>query len=209
MEWIDIVGWTGSALLVWSLAQARVLRFRVLNLVASLVLTGYNAVLEVWPMAVVNGVLVAINCWQIARLLRTRHDSAAYEVVEVGADDDFLRHVLARERAEIERWNPGFRWDGAGSGRHAFIVVHEAEVVGVVLVADSGPGTARIELDYVRPRFRDFTPGEFVYRSSRLFADRGYSRVLAPERMVDQSYLERVGFRRTEAGLALEVPAAA
>ena len=31
MSWLDVVGWAGSALLVFSLLQARVLRFRVLT----------------------------------------------------------------------------------------------------------------------------------------------------------------------------------
>jgi len=209
MSWLDALGWAGSALLVWSLAQARVLRFRVLNLVASLVLTVYNAALEVWPMTVVNAVLVAINCWQIARLLQTRHDTGTYEVVEVGPRDEFLRYLLDQERTEIERWNRGFTWDGEQPGRHAFVVVRDAEAVGVVLVADEGPGTARLLLDYVRPRFRDFTPGEFVYRHSRLFSDLGYRRILAPEQMVDTGYLERVGFRSSEQGLVLDVVGAA
>ena len=37
--WLEVVGWAGSAVLVWSLAQARVVRFRALNLGASVVLT--------------------------------------------------------------------------------------------------------------------------------------------------------------------------
>lgn len=48
MSWLaehvlDIVGWGGSALLIYSVMQARVLRFRVVNLVASVVLSGFNA----------------------------------------------------------------------------------------------------------------------------------------------------------------------
>ena len=39
--------------------QARVLRFRVLNLVACVVLTGFNAALEIWPMVAMNIVAVA------------------------------------------------------------------------------------------------------------------------------------------------------
>jgi len=31
MSWLDLIGWCGSALLVISLMQARVLRFRVLT----------------------------------------------------------------------------------------------------------------------------------------------------------------------------------
>ena len=43
---------------------------------------------------------------------------------------------------------------------------------------------AQVELDYVTPRFRDFTPGEFVFRRSGLFRDRGFRQVLTPPGMV-------------------------
>jgi hypothetical protein len=45
MTWLDMIGWTGSALLVWALFQTRLLRLRALNLV----LIGFNAALGVWP----------------------------------------------------------------------------------------------------------------------------------------------------------------
>ena len=54
MSWLDALGWAGSALLIYSLLQARVLRFRVLNLVASLVLVLFNALLGIWPMVAMN-----------------------------------------------------------------------------------------------------------------------------------------------------------
>src|SRR5690348_8546287 len=50
VTWLDLLGWAGSALLIYSLMQARVLRFRVLNLIACLVLVVFNAVLGIWPM---------------------------------------------------------------------------------------------------------------------------------------------------------------
>ena len=75
IDWaFDALGWAGSVLLVVSLLQARVIRFRVLNLVASLVLTGFNALIEVWPMVAMNVVLAGINLWFIARMLRDRND---------------------------------------------------------------------------------------------------------------------------------------
>ena len=49
-HWLDLFGWAGSALLIVSLLQARVLRFRVLNLVAGLMLVLFNALIGVWPM---------------------------------------------------------------------------------------------------------------------------------------------------------------
>jgi hypothetical protein len=58
---LEIIGWIGSALVVVSLMQARVLRFRVLNLVGSLIATGYNAWVGIWPFAVMNGVIAVID----------------------------------------------------------------------------------------------------------------------------------------------------
>lgn len=195
MSWLDLVGWCGSALLVVSLMQARVLRFRVLNLVACVVLTGFNAALEIWPMVAMNVVLCAINLWHIRSLLGTRHDDASYEVLEVGPDDEYLRHVLRVHGPDILRFQPDFVWNGAARGRLAFLVQRGDETVGVVLVRDDGDGVAQVLLDYVTPRYRDFSPGEFVWRQSTVLRERGFHRVVTPRHMVG-AYYGRLGFRR-------------
>lgn len=194
MPWLDITGWLGSALLIYSVMQARVLRFRVLNLAASAILAGFNWALGIWPMVAMNIALCAINLWHIRALVGTRHDEATYEVLEVGPQDEYLRHVLRVHEADILRYQPDFLWDGAAEGAAAFLVTRGDETVGVVLVRDGGAGTAQVDLDYVTPRFRDFSPGEFVWRRSHLLRDRGFSRVLSPPRMVDP-YYARLGFR--------------
>src|SRR5689334_2289095 len=157
MSWLDLIGWFGSALLVVSLMQARVLRFRVLNLVACIVLTGFNAALEIWPMVAMNVVLSLINLWHIRKLVATRHDEAMFDVLEVAPDDEYLRHVLRIHGADILAFQPDLVWDGAAPGRLAFLVQRGDETVGVVLVRDDGDGVARVQLDYVTPRFRDFS----------------------------------------------------
>ncbi len=81
---LDLLGWVGSGLLVWSLLQNRLLRLRALNLVGCLVLIGFNAAVRVWPMVGLNVVLAGINVWYLAGLLATRHDQRRYQVVQVG-----------------------------------------------------------------------------------------------------------------------------
>jgi len=195
VNWLDVIGWAGSALLVWSLLQTRILRLRALNLVGCLVLIGYNAAVGVWPMVGLNVVLAVINVWYLYKMITTRHDAGTYEVIEVGTDDEFLAHTLRVHAADIARFNPGFRWGSDGGDRSAFLVVRREEVVGVVLVRAASRDTAQVELDYVTQRFRDFTPGEFVYRRSLLFTDRGFRRVVTPPGMVSP-YYGRIGFRR-------------
>ena len=204
MGWLDILGWASSALLVYSLMQARVLRFRVLNLVASVLLTLYNSLLGIIPMIALNGVLAAINVWFIVTLTRHRHDQAAFDVLEVGPDDTYLRHVLRVHGEDIARFFPDRSWELPAPGRTAFLVQRGDETVGVVIVRDAGDGVAQVELDYVTPRFRDLTPGEFVYRRSGLFSDRGFSSILSPPGMV-APYYDRLGFRREGAGYRLDL----
>ncbi|MET8361337.1 hypothetical protein [Micromonospora sp. NPDC005171] len=206
MNWLDLVGWAGSAVLVWSLLQSRVLRLRALNLVGSVVLIGYNAAIEVWPMVGLNIVLAAINIWYLRGMLVTRHDEKTYQVVEVGVGDQFLAHTLRVHAADIARFNPDFHWDPDASGRSAFLVVTADEVVGVVLSHAEAPGVAQIDLDYVTPKFRDFTPGEFVYRRSHLFTERGFHRVVSPPRML-APYYHRLGFRPEGDSYVLDLPA--
>lgn len=192
MSWVDALGWFGSALLVFSLLQARILRLRVLNTVACVLLTVFNAIIGVWPMVAMNVVLAAINLWFIVTLVRHRHDAKAYAVLEVGEDDAYFQHFLDVHARDIASYFPRFR---EGSGRTAYLVQHGDETAGALLVRDAGGGTAQVELDYVTRRFRDFTPGEFVFRQSTLLRDKGFRSVLTPPGMVEP-YYESVGFAR-------------
>ena len=196
MVWLEVIGWLGSALVVASLAQARVLRFRVLNLVGAVLATGYNAALSIWPFVAMNGVIAVIDVYWLIRLQRERHDEAAYEVIEVEPTDAYLAHVLAVNLEDIRSFQPGFGWDASVPGRLAFLVLRADETVGVVVVRDAGDGVGQVELDYVTRRFRDFTPGEFVYRRSGVFAQAGFRLLVAPPDIADpQDYFARVGFR--------------
>jgi hypothetical protein len=193
---LELVGWIGSALVILSLAQARVLRFRVLNLAGALLATLYNALLGIWPFMAMNAIIAVIDLYWLRRLHRERHDPVAYSVVEVGPHDAYLAHVVASHLDDIHRFQPSYALPDGSEPRWAYLVQRDAETVGAVVVRDAGEGTAVVELDYVAPRFRDFTPGEFVYRRSGMFAAQGIRRLVADGELGTQTeYLARVGFR--------------
>jgi len=207
VPWWEVVGWAGSVLVVLSLMQARVWRFRVMNLVGAVLATAYNAVFGIWAFAAMNGAIALIDVYWLWRLRRERDDEAVYAVVEVAPDDAYLRHVLAVHAADVARHRTvplvgdggaGPAGDGPGADL-AFLVVRGDETVGVVLVRDAGDGTGVVVLDWVTPRFRDFAPGEFVYRHSDVFAAHGLRRLVVPTTPPGSvRYLERVGFRQMD-----------
>ena len=197
---LEVIGWAGSLLIVTSLMQARVLRFRWMNLVGAVLATGYNAAIGVWQFAFMNLAITVIDIYWLTRLYRERHDAAVYQVLPVDADNAFLRHLLDVHRGDIAAHAPWFdvaadAGTAAGGSRHTFLVVRGDEAVGVVAVTDVGGGVGRVELDWVKERFRDFTPGEFVYRESDVLRTAGFDRLeIAPRDELDEEYLRRVGF---------------
>ena len=114
-----------------------------------------------------------------------------------------FQHFLDVERSEIARFNPGFAGVTESASRFAYLVVHDHETVGVVVIRDAADGVGQVELDYVTARYRDFTPGEFVWRHSGLFTGRGWRTIRTPEAMVG-AYYERLGFRRDGDAWALD-----
>lgn len=201
--WLELIGWAGSALLITSLLQARVLRFRVLNLAACLVLVAYNGIVGVWPMFGMNIVLSLINVWFIAKLVRTRHDEATYAVLEVPASDSYLQHFLGVHGDDIAKHHPSS--PPVEPDDLAYQVLKGDETVGVIILRRDGD-VARVLVDYVTPRFRDFSPGEFVWRTTDGLRQRGVRKVVTPPDMLAPYYdrLE-VGFRREDRSFVLDV----
>lgn len=202
MDVLSILGWVSSGLVVWSLMVARVWRFRWLNLAGAALATVVNALLGIWPFAFMNGAIAIIDVYWIWRLSRERHDEAAYSVVEVGVGDAYLAHLLDVKAADLRATHPSFQRPVVGQqdgGRSAFLVMRGDETVGMVLVRDAGGGVGEIELDYVTERFRDFTPGEFVYRRSGIFPAKGFQRLrLVDDVAGEHDYYQRVGFRKVD-----------
>ncbi|MFW2512688.1 hypothetical protein ACNI3K_02815 [Demequina sp. SO4-13] len=211
---LEVIGWTGSLLIVRSLMQARVLKFRWMNLAGAFIATVYNGVIGIWPFAFMNLAITVIDIYWLRRLYRESHDEAIYQVLSVDADNAFLRRVLEEHAEDIQGHAPAFDIDAdtgaaAGGTRHTYLVVRGDEAVGVVVVRDLGEGVGLVELDWVKERFRDFTPGEFVYRKSQVLADAGFHRLeLAPHDATDLDYLRRVGFHQSGARWVRQVEAA-
>ena len=194
--WFIAFGWIGSILVVWSLMVSRVLRFRWMNFAGAFIATIYNGVIQLWPFFAMNLAITIIDAYWIWKLSRERHDTEVYRVIPVAADDAFLQHVLATHATAIAKVQPGFVALPSPEERRAtFLVVRGDENVGVVAIKDEGDGVGLVELDWVKPTFRDFTPGEFVYRESHALADAGFRRVeVRPTAVSDADYLRRMGF---------------
>lgn len=194
---VQAVGWLGSALLVYSLLQVNVTRLRVINLVGCLVLVVFNAVLGVWPMAVLNLVLAGINVWQLVSLYRGRSDGRVWHVLGVAGDDAYLRHILRLHAKDIQAFNPAFVHSPFDMANMHYIVLKGDEMVGIVILRDNADDerVADLLLDWVTPKYRNLAPGEFVLGRGGVVANLGYTKFRMPTAMVEP-YYARLGLER-------------
>lgn len=196
IPWWEIIGWTGSALVVLSLVVPSVRRFRRLNLAGSLIATVYNAVFGIWPYAAMNAAITLIDLYWLLRLRRA--GERRYTVCPARPDDAVVAGFIERHRAGIEQAYPGALDRRAGST--CFLTLCDDEVVGLFAMetADDGaadaPGTALVLLDWVTDRFRDLKPGRTLYAHPALAATGARRLVVDPGSVTDPGYFVRMGF---------------
>jgi len=194
MSVYEVIGWTGSILVVVSLMLPSVRRFRWLNFAGSLLATVYNAVFGIWPFFAMNLAITLIDAYWLVGIERDVRRGRSYSLVPIGVDQPYLAHIIHSLGEAVDRWFPGFRVSPAPSGRRAFLVLHKDETVGVV-VLDVAGDTADVVLDVVTPRFRDLTPGRFVYSRGGLSDVLQVTRIrVTPGTTLDPDYFRAVGF---------------
>lgn len=207
--WFQAIGWIGSALVVFSLTQAEksLLRFRWLNLAGAVIATIWNFIAGAWPFVAMNMAITIIDAMYIRRLQKQRHDEAAYHVVEVSPPSSYLGQLLTDNKADIANYANYDLVQGqaaASANRSAFLVLSGNETIGMLEVEDSGGGVGTVILDWVHPKYRNFTPGEFVFQQSGIFAAKGFNRLIVPPQVSasesSQEYLRRVGFTQIRNG---------
>ncbi|MDR1265981.1 MAG: hypothetical protein LBK42_10595 [Propionibacteriaceae bacterium] len=194
---LEVVGWLGSALLVFSVLQSRFMRFRVLNGIASIVLTGYNAVIGVWPMVAVNACLVLIDAWFIWRLARAKRDDVAFTH---SMADPALRDWFVRAHgADLEHFHPGAA--ELLPDCRAAVIFHQDRAVGLVAWRPADRPEAELVADYVVPEYRDYAPGAYVYSAAGPLRAAGLRAVAVEDpQPVVVAYLRKLGFTESKPG---------
>jgi hypothetical protein len=67
MGLVELLGWSGSVLVVLSLTQSNLRRLRLVNLAASVLHLGFNLIIGIVPMIALNLVLTGINFYYLVR----------------------------------------------------------------------------------------------------------------------------------------------
>ncbi len=201
---LEIVGYAASALVAVSLMMRSILRLRVINLVGSATFTVYGVLIQAYPVAATNLLIVGINLYYLRQMLGSRE---YFDLLRVRPDADYLRRFLHFHEHEIGRFLPGFAHAPA-EGQLAFFVLRDMVPAGLFIGEARGDGVLRVALDFVVPQFRDFRTGRYVFRDRAEFFREHGVRVIESEAgsRVHEGYLRRMGFAPEAGVYRLRVP---
>ena len=189
----EIVGYIASVLVAISLMMSSVLRLRMINLAGAIFFVVYGLLIEAYPVAAVNVVIVIINLYFLYNTLTNKE---YFTLLEVASDSDYLRCFLDFYREEISRYLPDATISPA-EGRFIVFVLRDLVPAGLFIGRPEGEGLA-IEVDFVIPPYRDFKIGRYLFHQAAFFHHKGIREMWTrPGSAKHSQYLRRMGFEQT------------
>ena len=194
----ELIGYLASILVAISLMMTSVLRLRVINMIGAITFTVYGLLIQAYPVAAVNVLIVGINIYHISRMYRERE---YFRVLEMQPDAEYADEFLRFHEEEIRSFQPGFERP-SGPEAIALFVLRDLVPAGLLLGRVEGD-VLRVDLDFVIPGYRDLKVGDYLFRQrAELFREKGVRRIVSPAGTDEHArYLERMGFRRSGEGV--------
>lgn len=187
MLWLEIFGYCGTALVLFSMMMTSVVKLRIFNAAGSLISMIYAYLCNTWPVVLLNFGLLVI---QIVQLIRLRRVKVAFHYQTVSPQDRSLAHFFDVFEKDIKLFFPKFSKQ-TDPDSLVYVVYREAEPVGVLL-GTKQQDHLTVELDYTTPQYRDCSVAAYLF--SQLKED-GFRTVSATgDTKAHAGYLRKMGF---------------
>ena len=184
---LELIGYTGSLLVIVSMLMTSVVKLRIINTVGSVIFCTYAFLIHSYPTAIMQICLIIINIINLYKLNNTKKEYAA---VVTKADDGFLTHFLFTNSDDIKKFFPDFSVPAAGN--KIFLITCGQVPAGVFIAEDDGKGALTVKLDYTTPAYRDCSAGKFFYAHLKKL---GIKKISAETKIpAHEKYLHKMGF---------------
>jgi cyclic nucleotide-binding protein len=99
--WIDLIGYTGAALMIAMLAMRTMIPLRAIGICNNILSALYGALAGVYPMLIQHAILLPINSWRLFQMLQLTKQVKAASLGDLNMDwlkpFSHTRHVRADE----------------------------------------------------------------------------------------------------------------
>ena len=195
---IEMIGYLGSALVVVSMLMSSVIKLRVINTIGSCIFAGYALIIHSYPTAIMNFCLVAINVYNLMKLLKSNQQ---YNLIEGAAGDSFVEYFLDYYKEDIRIYFPQFKWEPSLYDA-VYIVCCNANPAGLLLGQKKGANEIEISLEYTTPTYRDCSVGTYLYDELSKKEIRRLSFKDKAEK--HEAYLQKMGYSKAQGAYVKE-----
>jgi hypothetical protein len=189
---LEFIGYFGSVLIAISLTMKSLLRLRLINLAGALVFTVYGILIRAYPVAALDGIIVAIDLYYLIQMWRQKD---YFKLLEVSSNSAYLRSFVEFYQHEIADYFPNYTFNPDPEDLVVFVLRNMVPAAALVVHVEGE--RARVVLDFVIPGYRDFRAGRFLFEESAgYFQQRGITCFVSePGIPRHESYLKRMGFQ--------------
>ena len=192
-NWIEWLGYAASIVVAVSLMMTNIRRLRWINLIGAVAFTVYGALLQIYPVLVVNGFIVGVNVYYLIRLSLTKDH---FHLIPISWDTSiFLPRFIEFYLQDIRKHFPNLKVDELRQYRSIFIS-RNVVPVGLFIYERKEAGIIHIHLDYEIPMYRDFESARYFFREFRhMVQEKGFHTYEAYCNVsIHQRYLRRMKF---------------
>ncbi len=154
----EIIGYIGTALVLFSMMMTSVVKLRLVNILGSLFSMTYALLAGAYPVALMNAGLIIINLFQ---LIRYKIHHRSFKAICVSQDDESFKYFMNLFDENIKKFFPSFSLNVTDKTQ-IYMVYDQSEAVGV-LTAEVDGKNAVISLDYTTPKYRDTSVAKFLF----------------------------------------------
>ena len=194
MEWQEIVGYTGSVLIAFSLMMKNIVRLRKVNLFGASTFAIYGLLVNVYPVLVLNSFIALVDIYYLIDIYRKKDAFSLMPVLD--PKHPYLNKFLDFYSDDIKKFSPDFNRYKIEEANYYFIL-RNLVPVGIFIYKVRSSDEAEILLDYAIPDYRDLKNAKYLYYAASEFLKEKGIKILIAKSEVDKhkNYLKRVGFK--------------
>jgi hypothetical protein len=192
MNWIEIFGYFGSALIAFSLMMSNIIKLRVINFTGAVIFSIYGLLLDSYPVFFLNFFIAMINVFFLYKLF---NEKDRFDLIDSYDNNPLLKKFYTHFEKDIKKIFPSFNTAFKGDYK-CILTFRNLTLSGIFLYTEQN-GVLEIVMDYVSPQYRDFRNSEFIYKLKTTdFSKRGIKKLTAQSTDKQYSgYLVKAGFK--------------
>lgn len=193
MTFLQIFGYTASAIIAVSLMMSSIVRLRIINLFGATCFSIYGFLIGAYPVFILNGFIAVIDIYYLLQIFGAKE---YFRVLEVEATSEYLDYFLKFHAKEINKFIPSFKFE-PNDNYHVMFVLRDTIPAGLVISEYLDEGVVYMKIDFAIPGYRDFKMGKYVF--AEIFKQKNVKKIYSdPGNKKHEVYLKKMGFVQTE-----------